>query len=208
MAKDLFSLKISEFAQILSKVSELKQEGEWEKAIQVIGVNINRLVRMSPMEFRRLSEVGLFARLVENGATIWVPCKLAMLIALLKETGDYATFRDPPNGGFGWYLKALHLLLDALALGKIREGMEIVPKIEFLRSALRGSSIPLGTRLLLIHEYERTREFGKIMDEFLAAVERFPNKIELVKHGIVIFERLERESDKASRLCGFAAHRN
>jgi hypothetical protein len=186
---------MNEFARTLAEIADLKKEEKWEEVIKIVGVNLNRLVRTSPQEFRRLTETGLLARLVSDGPTIWVPYKLMMLIALLKETGDYATIRKPPRGGLGWYLKALHLLLDALARGEIRQEIEFVPKIDVLLSAMAGSSLPVGTRLLLMREYERLGHFERVKDEFVAALEKAPKNPDLLNYGIAFFERLSCESD-------------
>ena len=142
-----------------------------------------------------LTETGLLARLVSTGPAIWLPYKLMMLIALLKETGDYATIKKPPQGGFGWYLKALHLLLDALAYGEVPQDSEILPKFEVLLHAMAESPLPVRTRLLLMREYERIGQFGRVRDQFLAALEKSPKNPKLLNFGIAFFERLSGESD-------------
>lgn len=197
MRRDYISVKMDEFALTLAEIAALKQEGKWDQTINVIGENLHRLLGIGPKEFRKLTETGLLAQLIKNGSapTVWVPYKKIILIALLKETGDYATMKAPPRGGRGWYLKALHLLLDALAHDELRGQSELVPQVEVLLTALSDSPLPVRTRLLLMREYERRGQFAQAREELKAALEKAPKSSTLLNLGIAFFERLNGEND-------------
>lgn len=196
MKQDSISLRMDRFVQTLAKIAELKKQEQWDQVIQVISIQIGRLVKTTPEEFPKLTEIGLLAQLIKGAHTFWVPYKKMMLITLLKETGDFATMKNPPRGGYGWYLRALHLLLDVLAHGEIQQQYaEIVPTVESLLSAMPGFSLPVRTRLLLMHEHERRGQFGRLKDEFLAALEKSTNKSKLLDFGLSFFNRLSGESD-------------
>ncbi|HWY29757.1 MAG TPA: hypothetical protein VNX46_03320, partial [Candidatus Acidoferrum sp.] len=92
---------MDEFARTMANITELKKEGKWDQAINIIGENLYRLLGMSsrdPREISKLTETGLLAQLIKNApaSTVWVPYNKIMLIALLKEAGDYTTNKFPP----------------------------------------------------------------------------------------------------------------
>src|SRR6202012_2567224 len=96
------------FAKNISEIQALKKQGDSDQVIKIIGASLNLLLEITPQEFKKLTELGLLAKIVEKSSTRWLPYKLT--IALLKETGDFAAAQKPPNGGVMWHLKALHLL--------------------------------------------------------------------------------------------------
>jgi len=181
-------------AQTLGDIAALKKEARWREIETAIGRSLRRFVSVSPKEFARLTETGMLAELAKHGPTIWVPYKRIMVIALLKEAGDCAATKRP-GGGYGWYLKALHLLLDALARDELWKYSRLVPEVESLVACLEGSSLPVRTRVLLMREYERQGQFGKVRCEFVAAIEKSPKNRKLLDFGTAFFERLGRESD-------------
>jgi hypothetical protein len=197
MRQDLILRTIDKFASTLAHVEELKKDAQWDELIKYIGININHLLRISPDEFRKLTETGLVAQLIKNeSTTTWVPYKKIFLIALLKELGDYATFRDPPRGGRGWYLKALHLLLDAYPRDEMQnECLKLAPKVEVLLSALEGSALPSRTRMLLIRHYEQKGEFMRAKQECLLVLEKVHNNLKLINFCIAFTERISHEND-------------
>jgi tetratricopeptide (TPR) repeat protein len=200
MRRDYILLKMDEFARTMANITELKKEGKWDQAINIIGENLYRLLGMSsrdPREISKLTETGLLAQLIKNApaSTVWVPYNKIMLIALLKEAGDYTTNKFPPRGGRGWYLKALHLLLDALAHDELRGQAALVPQLEVFLTALSGSPLPVRTRLLLMREYERRGQFSHAKGELKAALEMAPKSLTLLKFGIALCERLDSEND-------------
>jgi hypothetical protein len=186
---------MEDFTRRLAAIAELKKAGKWEELLKIIAVGLNRVLRTSPQEFRRLTETGLLAQLIKGTPTVWVPYKKIMLIALLKETGDYAAMKDPPGGGYVWYLKALHLLLDALAHDELHGYQQLVPTVDSLLAALGDRRVPVRTRLLLAREFESRGQFGRVRDEFLAALRSSPDNSRLVGFGMAILERIGREND-------------
>jgi hypothetical protein len=195
MAKDYISEEMQVFTRTLEGIATLKQNGQWDEVIKVVGANLYRLLRISPTEFRRLTQTGLLACLIRGGPGAWVPLKKAKLIALLKETGDIASAKAPPRGGYRWYLRALHVLLDGLAHRELVLYSRFLPTIEDLLRALGDSSLPVTTRLLLIQEYERRGQYGLIIDQFRAALERSPANPKLLDLGIALFQRLGSQND-------------
>lgn len=197
MRQDLILRTIDKFASTLAHVEELKAEGKWDELIKYVGININHLLRISPDEFRKLTETGLVAQLIKNEpTTTWVPYKKILLIALLKETGDYATFRNPPRGGRSWYLKALHLLLDAYPRDEMQnECFKLAPKVEVLLSASEHSTLPSRTRMLLIRHYEQTGELMRAKQECLLVLEKVHNNIKLINFCIAFTERINHQND-------------
>jgi hypothetical protein len=203
MSQDVISQAMENFAGTLTYIAQLKESGRSDDVPKIIGVNLNRLLRVSPKEFCKLTETGLLAQLLRNGSATWVPYKIIMLIRLLKELGDYATMEDPLRGGYGWYLKSLHLLLDALYHDEVCGFSRFLPEVEDLLLALGDVPLPVRTRLLLIREYERRGSFGRVWYQFQAALGKAPDNPRLIKFGIALLERLSRHSDAALAEAGF-----
>jgi hypothetical protein len=195
MSRNIFQLKIDEFDEALTEITRLKEEGQQEYIIKVIGKNLESLMGgIAPNEFSKLTEIGMIAQLAKTGATARMPLKKAMLIRLLKETGDFVATKKP-QGGRGWYLKGLNLLLDCLIYNEPILQFKFTPTIEDFLSALSGFSLPVGTRLLLMREFERTWQFNRVHDEFFAALSKSPKNKNLIEFGIAFFKRLSGEDD-------------
>jgi hypothetical protein len=188
---------------MLTHVEELKKAGEWDAVIRIVGINLNRLLRVTPKEFRSLTEIGFLAQLAEGRPTgpVWMPYKKMMLIALLKYTGDIATAKGTEKDGFTWYLKALHLLLDVLAKDELMESVW-APSLEELLAALEPFSLPLETRLLLMKEFEREGEFGKVRDQYEAALKESPENSRIQEIGQITFERIAQQNDATLKRAG------
>jgi hypothetical protein len=186
---------MEEFRKTLSRIKKLKEEGDWDEAIKIVGSCLNALLRIEPEKFRQLTETELLARLIRTGSTAWVPCKKVMLISLLKETGDYAAVKDPPGGGYRWYIKALHLLLDCLAHEELNQYSSLVPQVEVLLSALGSAPLPVRTRLLLMREYERKGLYREAVEQFAEARLDAPSNVRLIRLGIAFFERLQSQGN-------------
>jgi hypothetical protein len=109
------------FARFLETLEAHKKAGEWDRVIQKVGRELCQILDLkSPNEVKKLRVSGIVAKLAAGAhAVIWLRYRQIMVIALLKETGDITTAKDPDRGGRGWYLTALHLLLDALNKGEM-----------------------------------------------------------------------------------------
>ena len=114
MRQDFVSLKLDELSLMLANIAELKQQDRWDEIIKILGANLKKILKTNLKEVRNLTETGMFAQLVKDEPTCFVPYKKMMLIALLKETGNFAMHKGHPNSARAWYLKGLHFLLDCL----------------------------------------------------------------------------------------------
>jgi hypothetical protein len=186
---------MDDFALMLANIEELKKEGQWEQVQRIVGKRLTGLVGVSPKAIIKLTELGLVAELVKSGPTVWVPYKRTMLIALLKEAGDVATVLHPPGGGYGWYKRSLHLLLDALKHDELHAISNLVPTIEVLLTALVDSRLPIGTRLRLMQEYERRGWYARARNEFQTALTMAPENCKLLEFGIIFLERIRHDND-------------
>jgi hypothetical protein len=145
------------FARFLETLETHKKAGEWDRVIPSVGRELCRLLDLkSPNEIKKLRVSGIVAKLAAGAnAVMWLRYRQIMVIALLKETGDIATAKDPDRGGRGWYLTALHLLLDALNQGEMTRYAELAPSVETLLAAIGDASLPQRTRVALMREYAR-----------------------------------------------------
>lgn len=186
-----------QFVLTIREIQSLKDHGDWAKVSAIVGKCLKRLLGANYHEFVKLTELDMLARVIaRGGSTIWVPTKLGMLITILKEAGDFAKTRYPPAGGYGWYLKALHLRLELPEECNLGDISPLVPSIGLLLESMRDSPLPVGTRLLLMREYERGEHFARALCEFRAALKKAPDSPRLMELGIALFERLSHQSDE------------
>lgn len=197
MRRESVSIMMEEFAQSLARVDDLKKRDQWREVAEIVGKKLKQLLGTNPTALAKGTETALMAQLVRKGPTYLVPYKLVVLVALLKEAGDFATAEFPPAGGHGWYLKALHVLLDAQHCNEICEYSALIPSVEVLLNALEDTRLPVRTHLLLLRDYERKGCFSKARDEFLAAQKKAPENSKLSSLGIAFFERLKAKTDSA-----------
>jgi hypothetical protein len=191
-----FDVALAEFAQTVADLRGLKETGEWDKVAIVIDRYIRYLVDVTPEEVCSLTEIDVLARLMRSGlrTTYWIPYKKMMLVAIFKEAGDYAKFKFPPDGGFGWYLKGLHFLLSLLANDEMQSSLPIPSLDEFL-AEIKPSPLPLFTRFLLMSEFERRGQFGNATDQLDLALNQSRGSLKCCNFGIACLERIGRENN-------------
>lgn len=195
--RDYILRMIEEFIRALARINSLKQGQHWNEAGEALDDEFKRLVGEGAQAVARLSETDLLARLAQEGPTQAVREKTLLLTTLLKQAGDVAMAQDRMAHGRECYLKALHMLLDVLGREDVFEFPEFVPKVESLKQALEGSSLPLHTGALLMQHYERTGEFAKAEDELFTMLDAEPNNERLMEFGCAFYRRLLAQSDSA-----------
>jgi hypothetical protein len=195
--RDYIIRMIEEFLQVLSRIRALKTEQVGEEARELVDRQFQQLAGAGAETVARLTETELLANLIRGEPTQAVRIKTLIFCALLKEAGDLATAKGLEDEGRSYYLKGLHLLLDALAQSEPSEHPEFVPKVEMFVAAAGSAALPLSTRARLMQHYERTGEFAKAEDALFAMIDSEPGQPELMKFGISFFERLRAQSDAA-----------
>ena len=195
--RDYILRMIEEFMQALSRIRSLKCAQRWNETAEELDVEFKKLLSEGVEAVSRLSETELIARLMQEGPTHALREKTLVLTTLLKEAGDVAAGAGRPQESHDCYLKALHLLLDALARGEIFECPEFVPKVEMLVAALQPITLPLRTRALLMQHHERTGEFAKAEDALFAMLDDEPDNVAIMEFGIAFYQRLLAQSDAA-----------
>lgn len=184
---------------MLARIRSLKEGQRWAEASEDLDAEFKQLIGDGAGAVADLSESELLARIMRDGPTHLVRDKTLMLATLLKEAGDVATAEDRVKDGRECYLKALHMLLDALAQGDVFEYPEFVPTVEMLREALQRTPLPMRTHAMLMQHYERTGEFAKAEDALFAMLDAEPDNDAIVEFGIAFYQRLLTHSDTASK---------
>ena len=174
----------------LAKLASLKAGASWPEAAKIAGQSLRRLLGAEYRELVGLTETEMFAALTRKSPTHLVPWKMTVLVALLKEAGDVATAQHPPNGGYGWYLKALHLLLEATASKNLLDDPGILPTADVLLRSIADSPIPVRTRLLLIGEHERRGEYSGALVQLRLALEQAPGRPLVKRFATSLLKRL------------------
>ena len=195
--RDYILRMIEECIRALARISSLKQGQRWREASAELDVEFKKLIGDGAQTVAQLSETELLARLMQDGPTHALREKTLILTTLLKEAGDVAAAADRLEESRECYLKALHLLLDALARSEAFECPEFVPKIEMLREFLAATPLPSRTHALLMQHYERTGEFAKAEDALFAMLDAEPGNEAIVEFGIAFYQRLLAQSDVA-----------
>jgi hypothetical protein len=197
MYRDYISDEMCGFSKALQNISSLKIEGKWDEAIDAVGSRIERILGLNRNELPKLTETGIFAHLAMTRprATVWLPYKQVMLIVLLKELGDCAAAKAPPLGGRGWYVKALHLLLEFLGQEHTFEFLSLLPNVNELLAALKDVSLPARTRVMLMRYYEREGDYAEMRNQFQTLLKTKQDNRWLLRFGIAFFERIGAQSD-------------
>jgi hypothetical protein len=195
--RDYILRMIQEFFEGLSRIKALKREQQWDEATSAMDQEFNRLVGAGADAVAQLSETELLAKVVQGEPTPVVRHKILLLTTLLNEAGDVAAAQDRVEESRACYLKALHLLLDALTSNEVEICPEFVPKVELLVEAMGTSPLPMRTYALLMHHYERTGQFAKAEDAFYNLLEGQPDNREIMDFGISFYERLQSQTNTA-----------
>ena len=195
--RDFILRMIEEFAQALARIRSLKRSQRWGEAAAALDAEFKRLIGDGAHAVARLSETELLARLMQDGPTHVVRDKTDMLTTLLTEAGDVACAEDRMDEGRECYLKALHLVLDVLARGEVFESPEFLPKVELLKEALLGTTLPPRTHTMLMQHHERSGEFAKAENALFAMLDAEPGNDAIVEFGVAFYTRMSAQSDAA-----------
>jgi Family of unknown function (DUF6483) len=195
--RDYILRMIEEFAQAMARIRSLKESQRWGEASAALAAEFKRLIGDGPQAVARLSETELFARLIQDGPTHVVRDKTLMLSTLLKEAGDVAAAEDRADASRECYLKALHLLLEVLARGEVFESPEFLPKVEMLKEAVQGTTLPPRTHAMLMQHHERTGEFAKAENALFDMLDAEPDNGAIVEFGVAFYKRMLAQSDAA-----------
>jgi uncharacterized protein YuzB (UPF0349 family) len=197
LRRDFILRMIEEFAQALSRIRSLKKNQRWREASAALDAEFKQLIGDGAQIVARHSETELVTRLMRDGPTHVVRDKTRMLIALLIEAGDIAAAEGREEEGRECYLKALHLLLDVLARGEVFESPEFLPKVELLKEALLGTTLPPRTHTMLMQHHERSGEFAKAENALFAMLDAEPGNDAIVEFGVAFYTRMSAQSDAA-----------
>lgn len=195
--RDYILRMIEEFTQALARIRSLKKGQRWNEANEELDGEFQKLIGNGAPAVARLSETDLLARLMQDGPTHLLRDKTLLLATLLAEAGDIATTAGQESEGRECYLKALHLLLEILSRDEVFECPEFVPRVEFLREALRDAALPVRTLAMLMQHYERAGDFAKAEDALFAMLEIEPDNAGILDFGIAFHERLLTHTDTA-----------
>jgi hypothetical protein len=190
MLNDAYFGSQQAFLENLQRCKELKNQGKGEEAADIIRDSLGHIVKIGPKAFWRLTPVELDALLIQNFSTVWVALRKSMLIAWMKEAGDYARWRDPEQGPH-WYLGALRLLLDVLARQEhatLPEGC--LPNVEDLTKHLNDTLIPSEMRLSLALYYERSYCYRQAVEQLRRAMAAEPKNEGLKQLAAVTIQRI------------------
>lgn len=196
--RDYILRMIEEFIRALARIRSLKSDQKWNAAEDILDEEFQRLIGKGPHEVASLSETELIARLVRDGPSQAVREKTFIMATLLQEAGDAAVAQSHGDEGRMFHLKALHLLLHALAYGgDPSEFPEFVPKVEVIVQALSETPLPVGTEAMLMEHYERAGDFAKAEDALFAMLDAEPGNRRIQEHGISFYHRLRSKSEAA-----------
>ena len=193
--RDYIIRMIEDFIQMLSRLDSLKRGQLWNEAGGMVDAQFEALLGAGAQAAARLSETELLAALIKGEPTQAVREKTLMLTALFKEAGEVAVAKDRADEGRAFYLKALHLLLEMLALDEPLECPAFVPRVESLVTDLQDLSLPLETQARLMQHYERIGEFAKAEDCLFALLTADPANPGLRDFGMSFYNRVQAQSD-------------
>ena len=194
--RDYILRMLQEFLELLSRLRSLKRDQRWTEADALLEEEVRRLLGTNAQSVLALSETELLARLIQSEPSQAVREKMWLVTTLLKEAGDVAGGSGDAEKSHAFYLKGLHLLLQALAEGDSADFPDFVPRVELFVSALDGPPLPLETQARLMRYYESTGQYAKAEDRLFAMLETEPAHPGLSQLGIGFYQRLQGQSDR------------
>jgi|SRR5579883_3393252 len=197
LRRDYFLRLVEKFAQILARLQEQVNAGQYAEAGQGLDEAFSELMGAGAEEICRLSETELLARLTQGGPTQTVPDKIRILTALLQQAGLVHAAEGREEQSRACWLKALNLLLNLQMEDVDSEFQQFIPTIDLLRDQLRDSPLPLSTLAALWRHYERIGAYGRAEDALFGLLEEQPDNPELLAEAKAFYERLLRQSDCA-----------
>ncbi len=195
LRRDYLLRMIEEFMRALSRLRALKQEERWSEASGELEAQFRQLLGDDLRTVTQLSESDLLARLMREGPTHALRDKIFVLTTLLSEAGDVAAAEARLTESHEFYLKALYLLLEALAREDVFECPAFVPKLDGLLSRFDGTPLPARFQARLMQHYERIGALAKAEDALHALLEAGPVNPLTLDFGRAFYRRLLAQTD-------------
>lgn len=180
---------------MLSRLRGLKRDQRWDDAGRMVEEEVRRVLGTDARAALELSETELLARLIQGEPPQAVREKMWLLTTLLKEAGDVAAGEGNLGQAHAFYLKGLHLLLEALAEGDSEDFPDFVPRVDMFVKSLDTAPLPLESHARLMQHYERTGQFAKAEDQLFTMLETEPGYPGLSELGVGFYQRLQGQSD-------------
>lgn len=194
--RDYILRMLQEFMELLSRLRSLKREQRWGEVAGLVDDEVRRLVGADARAVLALSETELLARLIQGEPAQAVREKMWLVTTLLKEAGEAAAGDGRNEESRVFFLKGLHLLLEALSENDDADFPDFVPRVELFVSALERAPLPLETQARLMQHYERTGQYAKAEDQLFAMLEASPAHPGLSELGAGFYQRLQGKSDR------------
>ncbi len=198
--RDYLLRMVDQCLQALTRSLRLTQEQQFDAARAELDQAVRDLTGLDLNQVSELSEAELTAVLLQGDATQVLRQKCMLLVALLRQAGDTHAAQGNSQRASVCYLKALNLLLQALAREGAFDFPEFVPSVEALVSTLDSDVLPVETNAALMQHYERLGQYAKAEDALFAILEAQPDQPGLRAFGIQFYERLLRQTDEALEL--------
>jgi hypothetical protein len=193
--RDYILQMIEEFGRALAQVRISRQRGRWGESQQAIDAECEILAAAGARELAQLSETELLARLAQGQPAFAVRQKLFFLITLLEEAAATEGDQGRAAPAHALRLKALHLLLEALAQEDASEFPEFVPRVEPMLAALSDAPLPPTTHALLMRHYEATRQWSKAEDALFSLLDTVADDPAAIELGRAFYQRILSQSD-------------
>ena len=194
--RDYLLRQIEDFVVVLAKMTGLAKDAQWQEASAIAGAEFKALAGADATELLRMSDTELLARLIEGEPTFNVENKIFMLATLFKARGDLLVRQGQPDEGRPYYLKGLHLLLDALGRSETPRRPDFAPTVETFVIALGDAPLPLDTSAMLMRHYEQIGQFGRAEDMLFTILDITPASAELLDFGAAFYRRLLQVNDE------------
>jgi hypothetical protein len=194
--RDYILRLIEQCAQMLLKLRELRQVPQANPATSRAALaEVTAQLGLPGVDaLRDLSETELIARLISDETSQFVPEKIGLLAAVLREAAETAEAEGKMQEGRELRSKTLRLLLAQPLLQPDNVLADLVPKVDELVSGLEGR-LPIDLSAALMRHYERIGAFAKAEDHLFHLLEGSPDADGARRFGIAFYERLLRRSD-------------
>lgn len=148
-----------EVGRALAQVIYHRQRQDYQGALNFIDEQYKQTLGMGAGFIHSAPEETLLAMLTSLGALNTEKCWL--LATLLKAEGEIYELQENENDSYYCYLKSMNLFLEVLSVDKSLSISEPVAEVEGLLHKLEAYELPLHTRQLLSHYFNRTGRRSK-----------------------------------------------
>ena len=192
LKRDLISELVKKFTDSLLEIDELKTNGNYTQALNLIDDLCKDIFRLSIKFFNKLDDENIL-EMVKTERVLFSD-KCIIISKLFKEEAEIYELKHMDSESFNIYLKALNMYMEAYSCKKNAELIKYLDEIEVVLKKVIEFKLPSKLLWKLVNYYKSEKKFDKAENLLYDLLEQNGYQNDQLELAIQFYEELMQKS--------------